>query len=80
MTENDGRDQSFEEMLQRLEEVLYRMEGAEVSLDEGLALFEEGVGLLRRLEDRMGAAEGRVRELLEDGQLGGDLADPGEVP
>jgi exodeoxyribonuclease VII small subunit len=75
MTDATGSDESFEEMLQRVEEILYRMEGAEVTLDESLALFEEGVGLLRRLEERMGDAEGRVRELLEDGGLR-DLADP----
>jgi exodeoxyribonuclease VII small subunit len=75
MTDTTGSEESFEEMLQRVEEILYRMEGAEVTLDESLALFEEGVGLLRRLEERMGDAEGRVRELLEDGGLR-DLADP----
>lgn len=80
MTDTAGGEESFEEMLERVEEILYRMEGAEVTLDESLALFEEGVGLLRHLEERMGHAEGRVRELLEHGRLGEDIPEPGEAP
>jgi len=73
MTAPPDRDESFEAMLERVEEILYLMEGADVSLDQSLALFEEGVGLMRRLEERLGLAEGRVRELMEDGRLGDDV-------
>jgi exodeoxyribonuclease VII small subunit len=63
-------DPTFEAALARLEEILAHIEGDELELDESLALFEEGVQLLRAAERVLGGAEARVRQLLsadEDG-------------
>ena len=65
-------DPTFEAALARLEEILAHIEDDELELDESLALFEEGVQLLRAAERVLGGAEARVRQLLaadEDGTV-----------
>ncbi|MBT5873704.1 MAG: exodeoxyribonuclease VII small subunit [Candidatus Latescibacteria bacterium] len=64
-------EKSFEQALKRLEEIVDRMEGGEVSLDESLSLFQEGIGLSRSCSTRLNDAEGRIRKLVrvEDGKF-----------
>ncbi len=61
----------FEEAVARLEVIVKTMEGDTVSLDESLALYEEGVSLVRRLNGELDAAEQRVRILQKtsDGEI-----------
>ena len=54
---------SFETALQRLEEIVHLLEEGEIGLDEALARYEEGVGLLRHAHQALGRAERRI-ELL----------------
>lgn len=58
---------TFEAAMERLNEIAERLEGDGMELDESLALFEEGVRLLRFAETVLSGADGRVRQLLEDG-------------
>ena len=53
----------FEAAMARLEEIVKAMEGDAVSLDESLALYEEGVALVRRLTRELDEAEQKVRIL-----------------
>ena len=57
---------SFEGALQRLGEIASQLEGDRLELDDSLALFEEGVGLLRFAESVLAGADGRVRQLVEE--------------
>lgn len=57
---------TFEAALERLNEIAERLEGNGMELDESLALFEEGVRLLRFAETVLSGADERVRLLLED--------------
>ena len=57
---------TFEAALERLGEIVERLEGDGMELDESLALFEEGVRLLRFAETVLETADGRIRQLLED--------------
>ncbi len=61
----------FEEAIARLEVIVKAMEGDGVTLDESLALYEEGVALVRRLNCELDTAEQRVRVLkrTEDGEI-----------
>ena len=61
----------FERSLARLEEVVRRLESPQLSLDEAMKLFEEGVGLSRECQKQMEEAEGKVEILLKkaDGKL-----------
>ncbi|MBA3521827.1 MAG: exodeoxyribonuclease VII small subunit [Gemmatimonadales bacterium] len=57
--------------LARLEEIVRRLEADDVELDTALALFEEGVARLRAAKERLGAAELKVQEVIEE--AGGDF-------
>jgi len=61
----------FERSLARLEEVVRKLESPQLSLDEAMKLFEEGVGLSRECQKQLEEAEGRVEILLKkaDGKL-----------
>ena len=68
----------FEKSLTRLEEVVKRMEGPDLSLDEAMKLFEEGVTLSRECQKQLEEAEGKVEILLKkaDGKLAAQPFDP----
>jgi exodeoxyribonuclease VII small subunit len=66
------RKGDFEKSLARLEEVVKRLESAELSLDEAMKLFEEGVTLSRQCQKQLEEAEGRVEILLK--KVGGQIA------
>lgn len=57
----------FEDALRRAGEIVDLLDGDRLELDQSLALFEEGVQLLRAAEERLGQAEARIRVLSEDG-------------
>lgn len=67
----------FERSLTRLEEVVRKLESPQLSLDEAMKLFEEGVVLSRECQKQLEEAEGKVEILLKkaDGKL---LAEPFE--
>lgn len=62
----------FEQSLTRLEEIVRKLEGANLSLDEAMKLFEEGVQLSRDCQKHLEQAEGKVEILLK--KAGGELA------
>jgi exodeoxyribonuclease VII small subunit len=64
----------LEGRIRRLEEILARMEADDVSLEEALGLFEEGVAHVRRAEAILAETELRVEELLT-----GDETEPMEL-
>jgi exodeoxyribonuclease VII small subunit len=68
----------FERSLARLEEVVRRLESPQLSLDEAMKLFEEGVALSRECQKQLEEAEGRVEILLKraDGKLTAEPFDP----
>ena len=55
---------SFEKKLTRLEEIVQKMESGEMSLDESLKLFEEGVKLSRDCNKELSQAEQKVKKLV----------------
>jgi exodeoxyribonuclease VII small subunit len=68
-TEPEGR--GFEEMLKGLEEIVDRLESGSLSLENSLAAFEQGVGLVRELTAKLDDVERRVEVLTrEDGESG----------
>ncbi len=54
----------FEKNLLRLEDIVKKMENGELSLDESLKLFEEGVKLSRDCNKSLTEAEGKVKILM----------------
>lgn len=68
----------FEKSLARLEEVVQKLESPQLSLDEAMKLFAEGVGLSKECQKQLEEAEGRVEILLKkaDGKM---VAEPFEA-
>ena len=62
---------SFEESLKRLETVVDQLEKGELTLEDSLKLFEEGVNLTANCKQELDAAEGKVQMLVKqrDGSL-----------
>jgi exodeoxyribonuclease VII small subunit len=62
---------SFEESLKRLETVVDQLEKGELTLEDSLKLFEEGVNLTANCKQELDAAEGKVQVLVKqrDGSL-----------
>lgn len=67
MTEPGGPEprRNLEADLHRLQEIVGRLEGKEVELEEAIALFEEGIALVRDAERWLAQAEGRLRQFAE---------------
>lgn len=61
---------SFEERLSRLEELNGRLKDGKVSLEEAIALFEEGVKLARTLEKDLSRIERKVEILTGENDKG----------
>jgi exodeoxyribonuclease VII small subunit len=67
-----GKKPDFEHSLARLEEIVRKLEGANLSLDDAMKLFEEGVQLSRDCQKHLEQAEGKVEILLK--KTGGEMA------
>ncbi len=62
--------EKFEEALEKLEEIVKKMEGGEMSLEESLKAFEEGIRLSRLCAKRLDEADRRVEILLkQEGEI-----------
>ena len=57
---------SFEDCLQRVQAVVEQLEGGDLSLEESLELFTEGIGLVRQCQEKLAEAEQKVELLLVD--------------
>jgi len=60
----------FEDALKRLTAIVEQLESGDLSLEQSLALFEEGTRLSRTSQAQLDAAEKRVEELLAIDQTG----------
>ena len=56
----------FEDQLAALETVVERLERGELSLDESVQLFEDGVRLSTACKKELDSAEGRIQVLVEE--------------
>lgn len=59
---------NFEEKLNSLEAVVERLERGELSLDESVKLFEDGMQLSAACRKELEAAEGRIQQLVEQAE------------
>jgi exodeoxyribonuclease VII small subunit len=68
MTRKNSRF-NFEESLSHLESLVEALEAGELSLEESLKAFEEGIKLTRECQQALQAAEQKVRVLVSEGQI-----------
>ena len=61
------KEASFEELLTRLEEVTTQLEKAEnISLEESMKLFEEGIGISKKCNQQIETAEKKISILIKE--------------
>ncbi|CAN5537669.1 hypothetical protein BH18ACI1_BH18ACI1_08000 [soil metagenome] len=63
----NAKNQTFEASLKELEKIVRGLEEGDLSLEESLKLFEDGVRLSRECQERLNQAERRIEVLLKDG-------------
>ena len=56
---------TFEQNLERLESIAAVLDREDLSLDQALVLFEEGIAALKAANAELTKAEGRVKTLVE---------------
>ncbi len=61
-------EQKFEEAFQKLEAIVKKLEDGNLSLEESLKAFEEGVRLSRLCSKKLDEAEKKVEILLKDNE------------
>lgn len=61
------KKQTFESSLKELEKIVRGLEEGDLSLEDSLKLFENGVKLSRECQERLNQAERRIEVLLADG-------------
>ncbi len=60
--------EDFDKALEKLETIVAQLESGDLPLEKSLELFEQGVRLAGRLDQRLGDAEMKVELLLESAQ------------
>lgn len=68
-TTGSGGKVQYDEVVKRLEAIVSSLEGGELSLEDSLERFAEGIALVKQGEGLLTDAEKRIEQLLtEDGQ------------
>ncbi len=65
MSDKEKTDEGFDQVLGGLRGIVERLEGGNLSLEQSLQTFEEGVRLSRRGAEILDAAESRIDILLK---------------
>jgi exodeoxyribonuclease VII small subunit len=78
--------QTFESMMERLQDLVAKLEEGNLSLEDSIRCFEEGMDLVRRCGTVLNRAEERIEKLTRDAAgapstqpLDGDEEEPEEV-
>jgi exodeoxyribonuclease VII small subunit len=66
MARKDPPNKSFEAALDELEQVLEQLESGEMALEDSLAAFEKGVGLVKYCNQKLNEVEKKVEMLVKD--------------
>ena len=61
-----SEEPTFEQALEALETLVDRLEKGELTLEESLKLYEEGIRLSRLCHGKLEEAEGKIEVLLKD--------------
>jgi len=66
MAKKDQGKKRFEEALEELEKVVERLESGELSLEDSLAAFEEGIRLVKYCNQKLAEVERKIELLVKD--------------
>jgi exodeoxyribonuclease VII small subunit len=76
MTEPQPPEKPFEEALAELERIVRELEDGSTGLEESLARYEAGVGLLKQCYGQLKMAEQRILKLAGCDEAGAPLLEP----
>jgi exodeoxyribonuclease VII small subunit len=74
---HDEESPPFEAMMQRLQDLVGTLEQGNLSLEESIRSFEEGISLVKRCTEILDQAERRIQKLTRDAE-GKPAAAPAE--
>ncbi|SRR5712692_8771934 len=66
MAKKDQDKKKFEQALEDLEKVVERLESGELSLEDSLAAFEQGVKMVRYCNQKLNEVERKIELLVKD--------------
>ena len=66
MAKKEQQNKTFEVALEELEGMVEQLETGELALEESLAAFEKGVGLVKYCNQKLAAVEKKVELLVKD--------------
>jgi len=66
MARKDATSKKFESALEDLEQVVEQLESGELSLEDSLAAFEKGVGLVKFCNQKLNEVEKKIELLVKD--------------
>ncbi len=69
------KDITFEQAVARLEEIAGLLESDNVTLEESVALYSEGMELAKLCTERLASARQKITELTPDDTDDGDVSD-----
>lgn len=80
MAENEETKEAFETALLRLEQIVVALEKGDLSLEDSLRLYEEGIARARLCQTRLEEAESKIETLSQDARRVLDRAAKAEPP
>uniref|UniRef100_A9A7N0 Exonuclease VII small subunit n=1 Tax=Methanococcus maripaludis (strain C6 / ATCC BAA-1332) TaxID=444158 RepID=A9A7N0_METM6 len=60
---------NYEELIEKLENIVNSMENDELSLEEAMKNYEDGIKLSNKLYKILNEAEGKIKLLTENGEI-----------
>ena len=60
---------NFEVSLKKLEKIIEKLEDGDISLEDSVKSFEEGIGLVKECQKQLSQAELKVKKLLDNGDI-----------
>ena len=66
MARKESPNKKFETALEDLEQVVEQLDSGELSLEDSLAAFEKGVGLVKFCNEKLNEVEKKVELLVKD--------------
>jgi exodeoxyribonuclease VII small subunit len=62
------KNKNFEQTLARIEEIVKKMESGNISLDESIEIYQEGIALSKQCSTMLEEAEGKVMAIVNKEQ------------
>lgn len=63
---SNKKDLNFEELIEKLEEITNKLEKEQLSLDDSVKLFEEGMEISKKCSTKLEDAEKKITILIND--------------